>query len=367
MRILVVNGAPRKSGHTRDIVNLFCGGIAEAGGEPDIVHLTEFTIRPCQGCYYCWTRTNHKAECILKDDMAGLIERFYEADVLILATPLYFYTFSTHLKTFVERLLPVSKPELELARTYGPMKNSLLDKERGPRGVGLIAVAGHKGLKIMDGIIPTFEMIAEGLGARQVGNILRPESFFLDFPDNDLARLRQVQAAIKRAGGEIVTLGQMKPETEQEVALPLAQTVEQYSQHFQTYWEIAKEENASGGSLRSTLKTAIKFDLRVLMHELAGYFNPSAMDDREAIFMFCFSGKQPGNWHFVVSRKGCRVFQTAHENPTVTLRSTSEIFVSILMEQKNPLRLIERGKLQVTGDRSLMQRFHRLFPPPNKR
>jgi multimeric flavodoxin WrbA len=367
MRILVVNGAPRKSGHTKDLVTLFCNGIAEAGGEPDIVHLTDFTIRPCKGCYYCWTRTNDKAECVLNDDMAALIERFYEADVLILATPLYFYTFSAHLKTFIERLLPVSKPELELARTYGPMKNALLHKERGPKGIGLIAVAGHKGLKIMDGILPTFEMIAEGLGARQVGNILRPESFFLDFPDNDLTRLRRVQAAIEKAGSEIVTHGKMTRETEREVALPLTQDVDQYIQHFQTYWEIAKEKDAFGRSLRSTLKKAIKYDLRVLMHELAGCFNPSAMGDGEAVFMFRFSGKQPGDWHFVVSKKGCRVYQTAHEKPTVTLSATSEIFVSILTERKDPLRLIERGKLQVSGDRSLLQRFPRLFPPPNNR
>jgi ubiquinone biosynthesis protein UbiJ len=68
----------------------------------------------------------------------------------------------------------------------------------------------------------------------------------------------------------------------------------------------------------------------------------------------------------VISKDGCRVFQQTVKNATITIRTTSEIFVSILVERKDPIRLIERGKLQVTGDLSLFQRFHRLFPPPSR-
>ncbi len=367
MRILVVNGAPRKNGHTRDLVDLFCKGITAGGGQADVIHLREHKVHPCQGCYHCWTREKDTAACILHDDMPALIERFYEADVLILATPIYFYTFSAHLKIFLERLLPVTKPELELARTYDLMKNTVLDKERGPKGVGLIAVAGHKGQNIMDGILPTFNLIAEGLGAKSVGKILRTESFFLDFPHEELTTVKRIQAAVTKAGTELVEVGHISQKTERETAMPLTQNVEQFSRHFQTYWEIAKELNASGKPLRNKLKRAVKYDLRVLMPELARFFDPTAMGDGEAVLLFRFTGKQPGVWHGVISRAGCEVFPGVHEKPTLTISTTSEIFVSILIERKDPARLAKRGKLQVTGDLHLFQRFYLLFPPPSRR
>ena len=98
----MISGSPRKGGNSEILLGQFEKGAREAGNEVEKVSLREKKIAPCMACYGCrGTKT-----CVQKDDMGELLEKMVEADVLVLATPVYFYSMDGQLKTMIDRTLP---------------------------------------------------------------------------------------------------------------------------------------------------------------------------------------------------------------------------------------------------------------------
>lgn len=101
-KVLMISGSPRKGGNSETLLGQFEKGAREAGNEVEKVNLREKKIAPCMACYGCrGTKT-----CVQKDDMGELLEKMVEADVLVLATPVYFYSMDGQLKTMIDRTLP---------------------------------------------------------------------------------------------------------------------------------------------------------------------------------------------------------------------------------------------------------------------
>lgn len=101
-KVLMISGSPRKGGNSEILLGQFEKGARESGNEVEKVNLREKKIAPCMACYGCrGTKT-----CVQKDDMGELLEKMVEADVLVLATPVYFYSMDGQLKTMIDRTLP---------------------------------------------------------------------------------------------------------------------------------------------------------------------------------------------------------------------------------------------------------------------
>ena len=101
-KVLVIAASPRKNGNSDLLCAEFIKGAKEAGHQVEEIFLREKKISYCTGCGVC--NTTHK--CVLKDDMAELIPKMVESDVIVLATPIYFYTMDAQLKTFIDRCVP---------------------------------------------------------------------------------------------------------------------------------------------------------------------------------------------------------------------------------------------------------------------
>ncbi len=100
-RVLIVSSSPRKGGNSDTLCNQFRKGAEEAGNRVDTVRLAELKIDYCSACYACKT-TGH---CVKRDDMERLLAKMRSADVIVLATPVYFYTMCAQLKTMIDRTL----------------------------------------------------------------------------------------------------------------------------------------------------------------------------------------------------------------------------------------------------------------------
>ncbi len=87
-RVLILSSSPRKGGNSDTLCDQFMKGATEAKHQVDIVRLAEKNINYCTGCYAC-ARTGR---CSQKDDMADILDRMMAADVIVMATPVYFYT-----------------------------------------------------------------------------------------------------------------------------------------------------------------------------------------------------------------------------------------------------------------------------------
>ena len=100
--ILILSGSPRKGGNSDLLCDEFAKGAQEAGHQVEKIRVQEQKIGPCLACYGC----RGTGVCVQKDDMASILEKMVAADVLVLATPVYFYSMDGQLKTLIDRTLP---------------------------------------------------------------------------------------------------------------------------------------------------------------------------------------------------------------------------------------------------------------------
>jgi multimeric flavodoxin WrbA len=364
MRIFVASGAPRDNGYTRDLLKLFFEGITEAGGDFDHADLWAADISPCQGCYRCWNGTQ-AGKCFLSDDMSELIQRYLDSRIVVFATPLYFFSFSAKLKGFIERLLPITKPSPPSLSESGLAHNSLRDPNRGPKSSILIAVAGHRDPRGMEGIVKTFNLVSEGLTLKPTGKLLRNESFFMDFPAGRPKTTARIRAAFKKAGTELATLGRISEETQKEASLPLSPDQESFDRLTSIYWKTAEEKGGSQFD-RKKIRKIVSQDLSMLIPELASYLTDSAPGDLSANFLFDLSGSQPGFWHLAVAGGRCIARSGDCENPTVIIRASSETLLDIIFHRADPRQLVAKGKLIIAGDKSLFKSLARLLSTPSE-
>ncbi len=100
-RVLIVSSSPCKGGNSDTLCDQFRKGAEEAGNRVDTVRLAELKIDYCSACYACKTI----GHCVKRDDMERLLAKMRSADVIVLATPVYFYTMCAQLKTMIDRTL----------------------------------------------------------------------------------------------------------------------------------------------------------------------------------------------------------------------------------------------------------------------
>lgn len=101
-QVVLLSASPRKNGNSDILCQQFIKGAEDAGHTCEQISPYEKKIEFCRACYACF-RTG---KCVLKDDMAEVLEKIQESDVLVIATPTYFLTMNGILKTTIDRFLP---------------------------------------------------------------------------------------------------------------------------------------------------------------------------------------------------------------------------------------------------------------------
>lgn len=102
-KVLILSASPRKHGNSDILCDQLSRGAEDAGHEVEKIFLRDKKINYCVACDGC--RSN-QGNCIQKDDMAGVLQKMIDADVIVLATPIYFYTMDAQLKTVIDRTYP---------------------------------------------------------------------------------------------------------------------------------------------------------------------------------------------------------------------------------------------------------------------
>ena len=99
-KILILSSSPRRGGNSDTLCDEFLRGATEAGNEAEKIFLRDKNINYCTGCSVC---SMYGKPCPQKDDMSEIIEKMLVADVIVMATPVYFYTMSAQMKTLIDR------------------------------------------------------------------------------------------------------------------------------------------------------------------------------------------------------------------------------------------------------------------------
>jgi multimeric flavodoxin WrbA len=115
MKILILNGSPHPHGNTQALIDAFKEGAVSKGHEIAEIDAARLQIHGCLGCEYCHTRGS--GSCIQKDDMQKVYTLLQQAEVLVLASPIYYHGFSGQLKCAIDRLYAIGAPgQLKLRR-----------------------------------------------------------------------------------------------------------------------------------------------------------------------------------------------------------------------------------------------------------
>lgn len=153
-KILILSSSPRRHGNSDVLCDQFMKGALEAGHEVEKVFLRDHKIDYCTGCGVC----NESHRCVLHDDAESIVNKMVEADVIVLATPVYFYSMCGQLKTLIDRTVPrytemrnkefyyiltaADEDEQSLERTVSALRGFTLDCLENPKECGILYGVG---------------------------------------------------------------------------------------------------------------------------------------------------------------------------------------------------------------------------------
>jgi len=115
-KIVILNGSPRKNGNTSALVERFTAGAKSVGNTVTEFFLDRMDIHGCKGCF--GGHSSRECPCVQKDDMMQIYPAVKECDVIVLATPLYYWNMSGQLRTAVDRLFALEEGDGNLLRGH---------------------------------------------------------------------------------------------------------------------------------------------------------------------------------------------------------------------------------------------------------
>lgn len=159
--VLGVSGSPRRGGNTDILLDEALKGVEKEGAEVDRVYLTDYTITPCKECHGC----DQTGQCIILDDMEKIYPKLLESDIIILASPIFFYGVTAWAKALIDR------SQALWAKKY-LLKDFSFGKTGRQRKGFFISVGATKGQKVFEGAILTVKYFFDTFNAEYAGELV---------------------------------------------------------------------------------------------------------------------------------------------------------------------------------------------------
>ena len=151
MNILILSGSPRKGGNTDLLVEAFVKGASQKH-HVEVVSVHDYKVNPCMGCNACFKNENNA--CIQKDDMSLIYDKMAVADMLVIASPVYFYGLSAQLKAVIDRF-------------HNPIRDTYHIKK-----TALLLVGAASLPELFDGILAQYRLCLNFFKLENAGRVL---------------------------------------------------------------------------------------------------------------------------------------------------------------------------------------------------
>ena len=334
MKILAVQGSPRPTvSNTEKLLREFLRGAESQGAITEVVYLREKNIHWCQGCYTCWVTT--PGVCVFKDDMPELLEKVRTCDVIVVATPLYNYNVTALMKAFQERLLPLLDPHLvkEGDRHRHPTRHGR------QRQMVLVSTCGLPEVSHFDCLRQLFRQLGHSDDTSLAGEILMPGGELLK-QEALKSKTQPVLDAAYRAGVELVLNNRVSVETESLIQRPVMNPDEMASMT-NIFWDSYLDHITTGTPLHPRKIQ----DIRVVLAGMAATFKAEAAGSLKAVIQFNVTGAQPGDWFLSIENGVCRLNEGQASSPTLTIITSSEIWLAVANRELDRTEGLLRGKI----------------------
>jgi len=216
-KAVAINGSPRmEKGNTAMVLTPFIQGMMDAGSDVELLYASRLKVKPCTcGEMYCWNEM--PGECCIKDNMQLLYPKLREADILILATPVYI-PLPGEMQNIINRLCPLLDPLLEFreGRTRARFR-----KDVGIRRIVLVSTGGWWEKANFGTVVRIIEELAEDASVEFAGAVLRPHAHLMKEKGELTQDGEALLNAVRRAGYELLKEGVMTKETLETISRPL--------------------------------------------------------------------------------------------------------------------------------------------------
>jgi multimeric flavodoxin WrbA len=216
-KIVAINGSPRtEKGYTAMVLAPFIQGMMDAGSDVELFYTNRLKVKPCTcGEMYCWY--GKPGECCIKDDMQSLYPKLREADILVLATPVYI-PLPGQMQDIINRLCPLVKPLLE---TRAGRTRARFHEDVQIQKIALVSTGGWWEKANFGTVVRIVEELAETASVEYAGALLRPHAFVMKAEGELTKDGESVLNAARRAGYELVKEGAMSRESLDAISRPL--------------------------------------------------------------------------------------------------------------------------------------------------
>lgn len=339
MKILVINGSPKGDGsNTMALTRAFLEGMGEA--EIRRLDTAKMNIGSCKGCFCCWNKT--PGRCVLRDDMASVIEGQLWADVILWSFPLYYFSVPGPLKNLIDRQLPMSLPFMAAEEGTGSGSHPARYDLSGKRHVLISTCGFYSAERNYDSVTAMFDHF---LGR---GNY---ETIFCG--QGELFRVKELKgrteeylSCVRRAGQEFAASG------------ITAQTRAALSQLLFPRKVFEEMADASWGIEKTTGKR--EEESLVFTRQMAALYNSAAFDGKVRVLEICYTDLGH-TYQIELGKTGSRVVTDGSLTPTTRIDTPWEVWCSISRGEIRGDAALAKGMYRVSGDFDLMIRWDHFF------
>jgi multimeric flavodoxin WrbA len=201
-----------ENGNTAKILTHFLKGMENAGAVVELFYARRLNVKPCDGTFYCWMKK--PGECYIKDDMQSLYTKLREADIFVLATPV-FVPLPGEMQNLLNRLIPFINPVLrrQKGRTRGKLRDDVKLKK-----LVLVSSSGWWETGNFGAVLKIAKELAKNLNLKFAAAVLRPHATCLTMSKE---KAEEVFEAARQAGYQIVKEGKVSEALLKVISQPL--------------------------------------------------------------------------------------------------------------------------------------------------
>ncbi|MCM1988974.1 NAD(P)H-dependent oxidoreductase [Oceanirhabdus seepicola] len=344
MKILLLNGSPKgEKSNTFKITTAFLEGLNEnKNNNVDVINISKMEINHCIGCYSCWTK--NPGECILKDDMAELINKYLESDLIIWSFPLYYFGMPSKIKAFLDRLLPTNLPYMSEREDGGSRHVPRYDLS-GKKFVLISTCGFYSTENNYDALIRQFEIMY----GKDLTKILCTEGELFRVPQLK-GRTCEYLSYAKKAGMEYSETFKISDETHDKLS-ELLYPPEVFVKMADASWEINEPKKSSNKSYN-------------FMKQMAALCNPDAIKGKDLILEMCFTDLDK-TYQLCIENNKCTMLDSNLKPFTTRIEVPFELWVKISEGKENGAEAMMKKKYKVLGDFNVMLQLDEIFGGKN--
>ena len=212
-RVVAINGSPDiEKGNTARILTPFLEGMEEAGASVELFYAKRLNVKPCTGEFYCWNKK--PGQCYIDDSMQLLYPKLREADILVLATPVYI-PLPGEIQNLINRMVPLVEEALKKrnGRTRARFRADVKIKK-----FVLVSSSGWWEMGNFGTVLRIVKELAKDVNVEFAGALLRPHVGFLA---ENKEKADKIFAAARQAGSQLIKEGRIAKDLLRIIGQPL--------------------------------------------------------------------------------------------------------------------------------------------------